>query len=65
MDKHDLEARTDDLLRREAVRRRSGANVATSPQAVEAALASISDEVMEEAVARLNRAAVPILRKHG
>jgi hypothetical protein len=49
------EAQTNLLLRREALRRASASNANGSPQAVEATLASISAEVMEEAIARRNK----------
>ena len=46
------EAQTNLLLRREAVRRAAAANANGSPHAVEVTLASISAEVMAEAIAR-------------
>ena len=49
------EARTALLLRREALRRQSAINANTSPPAIEATLASISAEVMEEAIARRSK----------
>jgi len=51
------EDRPRDALLRAGWRAASSARAATSPPAVEAALASISDEVMEEAIARRDRAA--------
>ena len=53
------EAQTSYLLRREAAYRASASGSGSSPPAVEATLASISAEVMAEAVERLNRAAMP------
>jgi len=44
-----------DRIRREALRRRADATVATSPRAVESTLARISDEVMDDAIARRDR----------
>jgi hypothetical protein len=49
------EARTNFLLRREALRRATASNANGSPPAVEATLANISAEVMEEAIARRAR----------
>jgi hypothetical protein len=49
------EAQTNLLLRREALRRASASNANGSPTAVEATLASISAEVMEEAIARRSK----------
>ena len=49
------EARTNLLVRREALRRQSASNANGSPSAVEATLASISAEVMEEAIARRSK----------
>ena len=58
------EAQTSYLLRREAAYRASASGSGSSPPAVEATLASISAEVMAEAVERLNRAAIPKGPKH-
>ena len=49
--------RRADLLLRAAYRAAAASRAATSPSAVEATLASVSDEVMEEAIARRARAA--------
>ena len=49
------EARTILLLRREALRRQSASNANGSPPAMKATLASISAEVMEEAIARRSK----------
>ena len=46
-----------DLLRREAARQASAASLQTSPPAVEVTLATISAEVMAEALERLRRQA--------
>ncbi len=49
----------DDRLEHTALGRPQGAGKSTSPQAVEATLASISDEVMDEAIARRSRPSGP------
>jgi hypothetical protein len=49
--------RHSDMLLGVASRAAAASRAATSPSAVEATLASISDEVMEEAIARRDRAA--------
>lgn len=53
------EARTDHLLRREAVRRASTQGTGGSPSALESVLAAISAEVAAEAAERLDRAKAP------
>ena len=53
------DAQADGLLRREAARRASVSGSGASPPALEATLASISSEVMAEAVERLRRGPKP------
>lgn len=53
------DAQADGLLRREAARQASLSGSGASPPALEATLASISSEVMAEAVERLRRKAKP------
>jgi hypothetical protein len=54
------EDRRRDALLPAGSRAASAARAATSPPAVEATLASISDEVMEEAIARRDRVAASV-----
>jgi hypothetical protein len=52
-DRQDIgEARTAQLLRQEAARRATSPNSGSSPAALEATLAGISDEVTAEAIER-------------
>jgi hypothetical protein len=59
------EDRPRDALLRAGSRAASAARAATSPPALEATLASISDEVMEEAIARRDRVALQGPKKVG
>ena len=59
------EDRSRDALLLAGSRAASAARAATSPPALEATLASISDEVMGEAIARRERAALQGPKKFG
>jgi hypothetical protein len=59
------EDRSRDALLRAGSRAASAARAATSPPALEATLASISDEVMEESIGRRERAALQGPKKFG
>jgi hypothetical protein len=59
------EDRPRDALLRAGLRAASAARAATSPAALEATLAGISDEVMEEAIARRDRVALQGAKRFG
>jgi len=59
------EDRQRDAYLRAGSRAASAARAATSPPAIEATLASISDEVMEESIGRRERAALQGPKKFG